>query len=454
MVAAVTQATQARSRYERLAEQISCWFLPLITFIAFASLAGHWYWHGAAAGLLAALAVLTIACPCALGLATPMALWAAVGRAAQAGVLVRDGDALATLALVRTICLDKTGTLTTGRATIRELRIAAGVERDDVLRTAYALARTSSHPLSRAISQYVEQQGVNSLSTPSIDARTIPGGGIIARVPAIPGEVYLGNRRWLVECEQAGADHRFDLTDETVDEQALAETLIAWGCQVRGQFLAHETIRPRAARAIADLGQLGLRPLMLTGDRWERARAFAEPLGLEFQSDLLPEDKLRAIDASKQSGPVAMVGDGINDAPALAAANVGIALGSGTDISRHTAAVCLLADDLSRLPWLVRLAQATAGTIRWNLLWAFAYNVIGIGLAAAGWLHPVMAAIAMGISSLLVIGNSLVLAQFDLELSAADDTPQPAPSLVDCGPESIADLASPIAEPLYAEVAA
>jgi heavy metal translocating P-type ATPase len=414
MVAAVTEATQARSRYERLAEQISGWFLPVIAVIALASLAGHWYWHGVAAGLLAALAVLTIACPCALGLATPMALWAAIGRAAQAGLLIREGDALATLARVKTICFDKTGTLTTGRPIICGVRAALGENEGELLAVASALAQTSSHPLSRAIVEYAQQRGAASAHWSPIEARTIPGGGIAARVPAIPGEVYLGSRRWLAECGQVGSRDRCDSAESAAGELDLGETLLAWGGQVRGQFLAHETLRPQGAPAIADLGQLGIRAVMLTGDRQARARALAAPLGLAIQADLLPEDKLAAIQSFQPAGPVAMVGDGINDAPALAAADVGIALGSGTDISRHTAAICLLADDLSRLPWLVRLSQATASTIRWNLLWAFAYNVLGIGLAAAGWLHPVLAAIAMGASSLLVIGNSLVLAQFPL----------------------------------------
>jgi heavy metal translocating P-type ATPase len=414
MVAAVTEATRARSRYERLAEQISRWFLPVIAIIALASLAGHWYWHGVAAGILAALAVLTIACPCALGLATPMALWAAVGRAAQAGVLVREGDALATLARVKTICFDKTGTLTTGRPIIRGVRAAWGENEGELLAVASSLAQTSLHPLSRAIVDYGQQRGAASAHWSPTEARTIPGGGIAARVPGLSGEVYLGSRRWLAECGQVASSAKCESAESAAGELDLGETLLAWDGQVRGQFLVHETLRPQGVPAIAELGQLGIHAVMLTGDRQARARALAAPLGLSIQADLLPEDKLAAIRSFQPAGPVAMVGDGINDAPALAAADVGIALGSGTDISRHTAAICLLADDLSRLPWLVRLSQATTSTIRWNLLWAFAYNVLGIGLAAAGWLHPVLAAIAMGASSLLVIGNSLVLAQFPL----------------------------------------
>jgi heavy metal translocating P-type ATPase len=439
MVAAVTEATQARSRYERLAEKISQWFLPVVAVIALASLAGHWYWHGIAAGLLAALAVLTIACPCALGLATPMALWAAIGRAAQAGVLIRDGDALATLARVKTVCFDKTGTLTTGRPMIREVRVAAGVDHDELLAVASAVARTSSHPLSRAIVEYAQAERAVAAFMSPIEARTIPGGGIAVRVPGIRGEVFLGSRRWLAECGQTSPGESFDPADDRTGESPLAETLLAWDGRIRGQFLAHETPRPQGAIAIAELERLGIQTVMLTGDRHARARALAAPLGLAVRADLLPEDKLAAIRSFQTAGPVAMVGDGINDAPALAAADIGIALGSGTDISRHTAAVCLLADDLGRIPWLVRLSQATVRTIRWNLVWAFAYNILGIGLAAAGWLHPVLAAIAMGASSLLVIGNSLVLAQFPLVPSKqplADDRwssrgPAPQDALAD-----------------------
>jgi P-type E1-E2 ATPase len=180
-------------------------------------------------------------------------------------------------------------------------------------------------------------------------------------------------------------------------------------------------VRPAAQAAIAQLNALRFKSIMLTGDRESRAKRFAETLGMNFRAELLPKAKLDAIEELKAAGPVIMVGDGINDAPALAAADIGVALGSGTDISRHSAGVCLLGNDLSRLPWLVRMAQ------RWNLFWAFAYNIAGIGLAASGWLHPVFAAIAMTISSLLVITNSLVLARFPL----GDDVPHEATSALE-----------------------
>src|SRR5262249_55729824 len=180
----------------------------------------------------------------------------------------------------------------------------------------------------------------------------------------------------------------------TNDENA-AETLVAWDGAVRGRFAIHEALRPEAETTITLLKRAGLRPLMLTGDREVRARGLASSLGVPYRAALLPEAKLDVIRGLQPDGPVIMVGDGINDAPALAAADVGIALGSGTDISRHSAGVCLLTSDLSRLPWLVRLARQTERTIRWNLFWTFGYNVAGIGLAAAGFLHPIVAAIAM-----------------------------------------------------------
>jgi len=424
MVEAVTKATAARSHYQRLAEQISRWFLPLVATVALATLALHWWYGDPAAGLLAALAVLTIACPCALGLATPMALWAAVGRAAQAGVLLCEGDVLSLLALAKTVCFDKTGTLTTGRAIVSGARFASAADAKLALKVARALADTSSHPLSCAVAEYAAEQLTEKPRLQATDAHIVPGGGVVGRVDEVPGYVYLGSRKWLADCQQA-----LPATWITgfSDDGRAAETLVGWGGKVRSQFLIDQTVRPEAEQAIAALRRSGLECCMLTGDRASRARSLGDQLQLAVLAELLPADKLAAIAELATDGPVVMVGDGINDAPALAAADVGVALASGTDISRHSAAVCLLRDDLRLLPWLVQLARATVRTIRWNLVWTFAYNVAGIGLAAAGWLHPVLAAIAMAASGLLVIGNSLMLAQFDLADHRADD-PSPRSS--------------------------
>ncbi len=390
MVAAVTQATAGRSAYQRLVERISRWFLPLVAIIAAASLAGHWWTGDLPAGLLAALAVLTIACPCALGLATPMALCAAVGR-----------------------------------AVVTQAAFASDADEEPGLRTARALASAASHPLSLAVADFAAEQLPGQSAPSAEDVRVAPGCGIVGRVPGIEGLAYLGNRRWLAECGQILPE---TFAGEESEDARAAETLVAWDGRVRGRFVASQTVRPEAATAIADLRRHGLSGCMLTGDRTSRAAPLARVLGLDCRANLLPDGKLAAIAELQQRGPVVMVGDGINDAPALAAADVGIALGSGTDISRHSATVCLLADDLARLPWLVELARATVRTIHWNLVWAFAYNVAGIALAAAGWLHPVVAAIAMGASSLMVISNSLLLAQFAIDSKGAAPLEAPMPA--------------------------
>jgi P-type E1-E2 ATPase len=202
---------------------------------------------------------------------------------------------------------------------------------------------------------------------------------------------------------------------------AAAESFLAWEGKVWARFAFRESIRPEAETTITLLRRLGLACTLLTGDRPARAKWFGEALGVRWFAGLLPQNKLTIIRTMQSAGPVIMVGDGINDAPALAAADVGVALGSGTDISRHSAQVCLLTSDLARLPWLIELARRTQRTIRWNLVWAFAYNVAGIGLAAAGRLHPVLAAIAMGLSSLLVITNSLALARDESQDGAAEE---------------------------------
>jgi heavy metal translocating P-type ATPase len=417
IVAAVTEATRARSRYERLAEQISRWFLPLVAAVAIGALALHWWLGDAAAGLLAALAVLTIACPCALGLATPMALWAAIGRAAQAGVLVREGDVLSLLARAKTVCFDKTGTLTTGDNRVAFARFDPDTDRCEVVCVAAALADCNTHPLSVAVAQYLADDLAAAPTVEFTDVQIVPGGGVQAQADGLGETVFLGSRQWLADCGQAFLNS--SLND--AEDEDLCETLIAWGGRTRGRFLIRQQVRPEAPATIADLHALGLHSQVLTGDRQSRARSLGSELGLEVRAELRPDDKLASILCLQDSGPVVMVGDGINDAPALAAADVGISLASGTDISRHTAGVCLLHDNLLLVPWLVRLAGATVRTVRWNLVWAFAYNVLGIGLAACGWLHPVFAAIAMAVSGLLVVGNSLALAQFPLPPAIAGD---------------------------------
>lgn len=417
MIEAVAGATTARTRHERLAEQISRWFLPSVAVVAVASLGFHAWQGDLGAGLLAALAVLVIACPCALGLATPMALWAAVGRAAQSGVLVRDGDALACLANAKTICFDKTGTLTTGEAAVEAVRYDAGADEKVLLSVASALSRSSNHPLAAAIVRYADSRLTRS-STVVQDALVRPGRGIAGQSTELAATAFLGSRSWMTECGQR-IPNEWVAAQSSVDDAA-AEAFVAWGGQVRARFTFREAVRPEAEATITLLGRLGLDCVMLTGDRQPRAQTLAASLGLDYQAALLPDEKLAAIRALQSAGSVVMVGDGINDAPALAAADAGIALGSGTDISRHSAQICLLTSDLARLPWLIWLARQTQHTIRWNLIWAFGYNIAGIGLAAAGWLHPVVAAIAMGLSSLFVVTNSLSLARLDHDTPALE----------------------------------
>jgi heavy metal translocating P-type ATPase len=409
MIEAVVQATAHRTAQERLAEIISRWFLPTVAFVAIATLAAHWWLGNPSGGLLAALAVLVIACPCALGLATPMALWAAIGRAAQSGVLIRDGDALAAIAKSNTICFDKTGTITTGQASVERLCLTAGANEQPVLRVAAALAHCSDHPLSIGVRIFAEKRLLQS--TPAIrNVQVRAGSGVAGDFDELRGRALLGSRAWMIESGQqipAGLVQANETTDDA------AETFVAWDGVAQGRFLINETVRPEAESTIAILKATGCRCVMLTGDRAARAQTLAHSLGLEFRAQLLPHQKLAMIRELQAIGTVVMVGDGVNDAPALAAADVGIALGSGTDISRHSAGICLLTSDLSRLPCLIRLARHTDNAIRWNLVWAFGYNIGGIGLAAAGLLHPIVAAIAMGVSSFLVITNSLALARFD-----------------------------------------
>lgn len=418
IVNSVRAAALRKDHYQRLADRVAAWFTPLVILTALGTFLYHANSDTLIDGLLAAVAVVLIACPCALGLATPMALWAALANAARHQVLFRDGDALARLANIDAIAFDKTGTLTTGKARVVRLVLAAEAKTAAVQDIAAALARGSNHPLSLAVAAYAARECTISSNDYATDGvRSLPGLGVAARFDCLQGEAALGSPRFMTQ-RQFRPDSAIEDSIATAAQQSLAVACIGWRGRVQGCFLFAERPRSEALQAIAELRQRGLRVCILTGDLLSRCTELRDA-GLTVHAELLPDDKMAAIDSLRdhRAAPglfarrrgVGMVGDGVNDAPALAAADVGVALGCGADVARATAGVCLLSDDLLRLPWAVDLARRTVKTIRWNLAFAFLYNVVGVALATTGQLNPIVAAIAMTASSLLVVSNSLRL---------------------------------------------
>jgi heavy metal translocating P-type ATPase len=415
LIDSVMAAVSKQASYQRLADKIAAWFLPTVSLIALSTFVIHFMvryagtpnaaWEQA---ILAAMAVVVISCPCALGLATPLALWAAIGRAAQHQVLFRHGDALARLARAKVICFDKTGTLTTGQLEVADVWTAPNVDKAFVWELAFHLAQKSNHPASQAVARFTAEQ-VESQSIHLSDIREIPGRGLQSWCSDFASEVCLGNSKWLHESEFSLANwEQFSQEHPAWHERSVV--LLAWRHEVQAAFAFQEEIRPEALRVIHDLKALGLQVMLLTGDRLPRAKKFSQLFEVEVAAELLPQAKLEQVAQLRQQfGPVVMVGDGLNDAPALAAADIGIALGCGADLSRDAAGVCLLGNQLTRIPWSIKLAREADRTIRWNLFWAFSYNAIGIPLAIAGWVNPIFAAIFMGVSSVLVTTNSLRL---------------------------------------------
>jgi heavy metal translocating P-type ATPase len=435
---AVLEAAAQRTAYQRLADRIAAWLLPVVAVLATLTFTIH-VWSAPNDGLaslerplLAALAVLVIACPCALGLATPMVLWAALGRAANEQVLFRQGDALSRLAAAKIVCFDKTGTLTTGQLEVIDRWIAPQTTRKLVNHAAAALADRSNHPAAKAIAQAV--CGDASL----IDLEQMyecPGRGVKAWSPALRSEVFLGSWRWMLENECGTEDWRKAAERNAWDRHALV--FLAIDNRLAAVFVLDEQLRPHAAAAIVSLRKLGLSVRLLTGDRTSRAAHLADQLDIEFEAELLPQAKLRRIrELRQQFGPLVMVGDGLNDAPALAAADVGIALGCGADLSRDAAAVCLLSNRLDRIAWSIQLARDTTHALRWNLLWAFGYNLAAVPLAAAGIVNPIIAALAMAASSLLVIANSLKLSGSQVSQASSPSDDEPLAHAVNATPDS------------------
>jgi Cu+-exporting ATPase len=408
-VAALVQAAQAsRAPVQKLVDRVSAVFVPTVLGIALLTLAG-WLVVGAAlsTAILHAVAVLVIACPCALGLATPAAIMAGTGAAARAGILIRDAEALEQAGQIDLVAFDKTGTLTEGRPSLAALHPAAGVARRDALQSAAHLQAGSEHPLARAV--LTEAGGTPA---PAESFRALPGRGVEGVVEG--RRLLLGSPRLLAESGAQPGALAEAAAAEAAQGRSLAWLIAAETAEVLALFAFADTPRPDAAAAIRALSARDLRIALLSGDSPEAANALAREVGIaEVAAGLLPEQKAAQVAQWRAEGRrIAMVGDGVNDAAALAAADLGIAMGSGTDAAIAAAAVTLLRPDPSLVPAVLDIAGATRTKIRQNLAWAFGFNALGIPLAALGLLSPALAGAAMAFSSVAVLGNALLLTRW------------------------------------------
>ncbi|MEV2216975.1 heavy metal translocating P-type ATPase [Streptomyces sp. NPDC050997] len=412
MARLVEDAQNGKAAAQRLADRISGGFVPIVIALALGTL-GFWLGNGAGltAAFTAAVAVLIIACPCALGLATPTALMVGTGRGAQLGILIKGPEVLESTREVDTIVLDKTGTVTTGHMTLLAVHTADGTDEAEVLRLAGALEHASEHPIARAVAQgALEKTG--SLPAPE-DFANVPGLGVRGIVDG--HAVLVGRERlladWAMELPAGLSAAR--TASEAAGRTAIA---VAWDGEARAVLEVADAVKETSAEAITRLRALGLRPILLTGDNRAVAESVAREVGIapeDVIAEVLPEEKAGIVKRLQDEGrSVAMVGDGVNDAAALAQADLGLAMGTGTDAAIEAGDLTLVRGDLRAAADAIRLARKTLGTIRSNLFWAFAYNVAALPLAAAGLLNPMIAGAAMAFSSVFVVGNSLRLRSF------------------------------------------
>jgi P-type Cu+ transporter len=399
IIRTVRQAQGSKPAAQRLADLWASRFVPIVLVIAAGTL-GFWLWRTPSRALEATVAVLVVACPCAFGLATPTAIMVGAGRAARKGILFKDAEALEGLGRIHRMVFDKTGTLTQGRPSVTGVVAAPGFVKADVLRLAAAVERSSEHPIARAV---VAAAPTGPTAT-EVEAR--PGLGIVGKLDG--REIAVGNRPFFSILGVNFAPIQHDLTNSVVSGETAI--LVAMGDTLAGMISVADAPRPEAAEVVKSLRDLGIRIAMLTGDDATTAGAMAERLGIgDVKAEVMPPDKAAAITEYQKEGRVAMVGDGINDAPALAQADVGIAVMQGTDVAIEAADIVLMKNDLARVTVAMKLSRSTRRVIHQNFGWAFGYNVILIPLAAALLLAPTLAAAAMAFSSITVVLNSLRL---------------------------------------------
>lgn len=410
MAQMVEDAQTGKAEVQRLADRISGVFVPIVIVIAFVTL-GAWLGAGfpVTAAFTAAVAVLVIACPCALGLATPTALLVGTGRGAQMGILIKGPEVLESTRTVDTIVLDKTGTVTTGKMTLVEVIPEPGVSREELLRLAGAVEDASEHPIAQAIAKGAAAK-TGPLATPQ-DFANVEGKGVQG---VVDGHAVIVGRESLLEDWSLRLSPEVAAAKVRAEDEGKTVVAVGWDGKARGILIVADTVKPTSAEAIAEFKQLGLTPVLLTGDNEAVARHIAAEVGIdEVIAEVLPQDKIDVIVALQDQGKVvAMVGDGVNDAPALAQANLGMAMGTGTDVAIEASDITLVRGDLLSAVDAIRLSRKTLGTIKANLFWAFAYNTAAIPIAALGMLNPMLAGAAMAFSSVFVVGNSLRLRGF------------------------------------------
>ena len=405
----VEDAQGSKAPIQRLADKISGIFVPIVVAIALVTLLGFTYIAGDFnTGLINAVAVLVIACPCALGLATPTAIMVGTGKAAENGILIKSGEHLESTHKMDTIIFDKTGTITRGEPELTDILTFNDYDRNEILRISASVEKASEHPLGQAIVKKAEEEEIN-LSNPE-SFMSITGKGLRADFEG--KKVLIGNKRLMIENNIPIEDRESDLLK--LQEEGKTAMLLSLDGVLSGIIAVADQIKDTSLEAIKELQKMGLEVYMITGDNERTARAIAKEVGItKILADVLPENKAEAVEKLKSEGKhVGMVGDGINDAPALVAADIGFAIGTGTDVAMEAADITLMRGDLNGVVTAIRLSHRTIKTIRQNLFWAFFYNTVGIPIAALGFLNPMVAGAAMAFSSVSVVTNSLRLKKF------------------------------------------